>query len=70
MGNHWGLGFPVGCSAWSRTPTVGAFNMIDQDRLLMVMYDLGFPTDAVQVVKDLYEVPPPAMSLTMAPPHR
>jgi hypothetical protein len=22
MGNHWGLGFPVGCSAWSRTPTV------------------------------------------------
>jgi hypothetical protein len=23
-----------------------AFNMIDQDRLLMVMYDLGFPTDA------------------------
>ena len=31
-----------------------AFNMIDQDRLLMVMYDLGFPTDAVEVVKDLY----------------
>ncbi len=32
-----------------------AFNMIDQDRLLMVMYDLGFPTDAVEVVKDLYD---------------
>jgi hypothetical protein len=32
-----------------------AFNMIDQDRLLMVMYDLGLPTDAVEVVKDLYD---------------
>jgi exonuclease III len=32
-----------------------AFNTIDQDRLLMVMYDLGFPTDAVEVVKDLYD---------------
>ena len=31
-----------------------AFNMINQDKLLMVMYDLGFPTDALEVVKDLY----------------
>jgi hypothetical protein len=31
-----------------------AFNMIDQDRLFMVMYDLGIPTDIIEVVKDLY----------------
>ena len=31
-----------------------AFNMIDHDKLLMIMYDLGFPTDAIDVVKDLY----------------
>jgi ribonuclease HI len=31
-----------------------AFNMIDHDKLLMIMYDLGFPTDAIEVVKDLY----------------
>jgi hypothetical protein len=31
-----------------------AFNKINQDTLLMVMYDLGFPTDALEVVKDLY----------------
>jgi hypothetical protein len=29
-----------------------AFNMIDQDRLLVVLYDVGFPTDVVEVVKD------------------
>ena len=32
-----------------------AFNLIDHDQLLMIMYDLGFPTDAVEVVKRLYE---------------
>ena len=31
-----------------------AFNTTSQDRLLQVMYDLGFPTDAIEVVKDLY----------------
>ena len=31
-----------------------AFNKINQDTLLMIMYDLGFPTDALEVVKDLY----------------
>jgi hypothetical protein len=27
-----------------------AFNMIDHDKLLAVMWDLGFPTDAIDVV--------------------
>eukprot|EP00775_Hariotina_reticulata_P004031 gene4031-biopygen5750 len=31
-----------------------AFDAIDHDKLLMIMYDLGFPTDAIEVVKDLY----------------
>ena len=31
-----------------------AFNMINHDTLLTVMYDLGFPTDAIEVVRDLY----------------
>jgi len=31
-----------------------AFDTIDHDKLLMIMYDLGFPTDAIEVVKDLY----------------
>jgi ribonuclease HI len=31
-----------------------AFNTINHDKLLMVMYDLGFPTDAIEVVRDLY----------------
>ena len=31
-----------------------AFNMLDQDKLLMLMYDLGYPTDAVDAVKGLY----------------
>jgi hypothetical protein len=31
-----------------------AFNMSDHDLMLQIMYDLGFPTDAVEVVKDLY----------------
>ena len=28
--------------------------MLDQDKLLMLMYDLGYPTDAVDAVKGLY----------------
>ena len=31
-----------------------AFNMIDQDKLLQIMYDLGIPTDLIEIVKDLY----------------
>jgi len=31
-----------------------AFNTTDHDRMLWIMYDLGFPTDAIDVVKDLY----------------
>ena len=31
-----------------------AFDTIDQDKLLIIMYDLGYPTDAIEVVKDLY----------------
>lgn len=31
-----------------------AFNMIDQDKLLTIMYELGFPADAIEVIKDLY----------------
>jgi ribonuclease HI len=31
-----------------------AFNMLDHDLLLQIMYDMGFPTDAIDVVKDLY----------------
>jgi hypothetical protein len=31
-----------------------AFNMLDHDLLLMIMYDLGYPTDAVDVIKNLY----------------
>ncbi len=32
-----------------------AFNTIDHDRMLWIMYDLGFPTDAIEVVKNLYQ---------------
>ena len=32
-----------------------AFNTTDHDRMLWIMYDLGFPTDAIDTVKDLYE---------------
>ena len=31
-----------------------AFNTIDHDRLLQIMYDLGFPTNAIQVIANLY----------------
>ena len=31
-----------------------AFNTIDHDKLLQTLYDLGFPSDAIDVVKDLY----------------
>ena len=31
-----------------------AFNTVDHDKLLQIIYDLGFPEDAVRVVADLY----------------
>ena len=31
-----------------------AFNMVDHDRLLCIMYDLGFTIDIIDTVKDLY----------------
>ena len=31
-----------------------AFNMVDHDKLLCTMYDLGFPTDAIDTVKGIY----------------
>ena len=32
-----------------------AFNTTNQDRMLMIMYDLGFPTDAIYTVRNLYQ---------------
>jgi exonuclease III len=32
-----------------------AFNMVDHDKLLCIMYDLGIPTDAIEVVKGIYD---------------
>ncbi len=32
-----------------------AFNTTDHARMLWIMYDLGFPTDAIDVVKNLYQ---------------
>ena len=31
-----------------------AFNTIDHDKLLIIMYDLGFPGDCIEVTKDPY----------------
>ena len=31
-----------------------AFNTIDHDKLLQIMYNLGFPTDAISVIANLY----------------
>jgi ribonuclease HI len=31
-----------------------AFNTIDQDKLLMILYDLGYPTDLIEVIANLY----------------
>ena len=31
-----------------------AFNTINHDKLLLIMYDLGVPTDATNVIEDLY----------------
>jgi len=31
-----------------------AFNTVDHDKLLIVMHDLGFPIDCIEVIKDLY----------------
>eukprot|EP00983_Pelagomonas_calceolata_P022989 723933-Pelagomonas_calceolata.AAC.1 len=32
-----------------------ALKTTDHDRMLWIMYDLGFPTDAIDTVKNLYE---------------
>jgi hypothetical protein len=31
-----------------------AFNTTDHDKLLIILFDLGFPTNAIDVVKNLY----------------
>jgi len=31
------------------------YDTIEHDRMLWIMYNLGFPTDAVDTVKNLYE---------------
>lgn len=31
-----------------------AFDTPHHDKMLQILYDLGFPTDAIEVVKDLY----------------
>ena len=31
-----------------------AFEMIDHDKMLSILYDLGLPTDAIDVIRDLY----------------
>ena len=31
-----------------------AFNMVDHDQLLRVMFDIGIPRDVIEVVKDIY----------------
>ena len=28
--------------------------MVDHDKLLCIMHDLGFPTDAIEIVKNIY----------------
>ncbi len=32
-----------------------AFNTTDHDKMLMIMYNLGLPADAIEIVKNLYE---------------
>eukprot|EP00983_Pelagomonas_calceolata_P036836 1134673-Pelagomonas_calceolata.AAC.1 len=32
-----------------------AFKTTDHDKLLWIMYDLGFPSDAIDIVKNLYQ---------------
>ena len=31
-----------------------AFNMVDHDKLLCIMYDLGYPTDSIEAVRSIY----------------
>ena len=39
-----------------------AFNTTDPDRMLWIMYDLGFLTDAIDAVKISMRMPPPKSS--------
>jgi len=32
-----------------------ALNTADHNKMLMIMYDLGFPTDAIEIIKNLFE---------------
>ena len=44
-----------------------AFDTIDHDKMLQIMYDLGFPTDALEVVKNLYMGATTAISTPFGP---
>ena len=41
---------------------ISAFNTTDHDRMLWIMYDLGFSTDAIDAVKLIMRMPPPKSS--------
>jgi hypothetical protein len=45
-----------------------AFNMLDQDKLLQIMFDLGFPTDAVDAVRPMKARPRACDGDKTAPP--
>ena len=36
-----------------------AFGSIDHARLLALMEDVGYPLDAVKIIKNIYKIPPP-----------
>eukprot|EP00983_Pelagomonas_calceolata_P072756 1151857-Pelagomonas_calceolata.AAC.2 len=64
MRNFWNLGLEdaktFGKDVYALIVDItSAFNTTDHDRMLWIMYDLGFPTDAIDTVKHLYEAPPP-----------
>jgi hypothetical protein len=44
-----------------------AFDTIDHDKLLQIMYDLDFPTDATEVIKNLYMGASTAISTPYGP---
>ena len=41
---------------------ISAFNTTDHDRMLWIMYALGFSTDAIDAVKLFMRMPPPKSS--------